>query len=75
MLGINYEECPRTTLKPMNRVVKESGRVPGLGNSEGHELKPEAIKFGETNCWLVKGLHFGERAIFKKMVGLDKCFE
>ena len=43
MLGINYEECPRTTLKPMNRVVKESGRSPGLGNSEGHQLRTEAI--------------------------------
>ena len=43
MLGINYEECPRTTLKPMNSVVKESGHVPGLGNSEGHQLRTEAI--------------------------------
>lgn len=30
-------------LKPMNRVVKESGHMPGLGNSVGHQLRTEAI--------------------------------
>ena len=30
-------------LKPMNRVVKESGRSPRLGNSVGHQQRTKAI--------------------------------